>query len=95
MTTIGMHYDVIDGKEKIFVDAFVKTINLMKTLPGHVETRMFEDVQRKGSYVILSQWQNKEEFETFIHSEAFKQTVTWGKEQILKGRPQHKVYLNQ
>ena len=95
MTTIGMHYDVIEGKEKTFIDAFLGTITVMKTLPGHVETRMFEDVQKMGSYVILSQWQNKDDFESFIHSDAFRQTVTWGKEQILKGRPQHKVYLNQ
>jgi heme-degrading monooxygenase HmoA len=95
MTTIGMHYDVIEGKEKTFVDAFVNTINVMKSLPGHVETRMFEDVQQKGSYVILSQWNDKKDFEAFIHSDAFRKTVTWGKENILKGRPQHKVYLNQ
>ncbi|MBC8105278.1 MAG: antibiotic biosynthesis monooxygenase [Anaerolineae bacterium] len=95
MTTIGMHYDVIEGKENTFVKAFLNTINVMKSLPGHLETRMFEDVEKKGSYVILSQWQNKDDFESFIHSDAFKQTVTWGKENILKGRPQHKVYLNQ
>jgi chlorite dismutase len=95
MTTIGMHYDVIEGKEKLFVDAFLNTINAMKSLPGHIETRMFEDVQQKGSYVILSQWNAKEDFEQFIHSDAFRKTVTWGKENILKGRPQHKVYLNQ
>ena len=43
----------------------------------------------------MSDVENKEDFEAFIHSDAFKQTVTWGKEQILKGRPQHKVYTNQ
>jgi chlorite dismutase len=95
MTTIGMHYDVIEGKENTFVKAFLNTMNVMKSLPGHLETRMFEDVEKKGSFVILSQWQNKDDFESFIHSDAFKQTVTWGKENILKGRPEHKVYTNQ
>ena len=95
MTTIGMHYDVIPGKEEEFEKGFLGVLEHLKGVEGHVESRMYEDVAVPGSYVILSQWQNKEEFETFIHSEAFKQTVTWGKEQILKGRPQHKVYLNQ
>ena len=95
MTTIGMHYDVIEGKENTFVKAFLNTMNVMKSLPGHLETRMFEDVEKKGSFVILSQWQNKEDFDAFIQSDAFKQTVTWGRENILRGRPQHKIYLNQ
>jgi chlorite dismutase len=95
MTTIGMHYDVIPGKEQIFIDAFKNTIEVMNQMPGHVESRLFEDVQSKGSFVIFSQWQKKEDFEAFIHSDAFRKTVTWGKEQILRGRPQHKIYLNQ
>lgn len=95
MTTIGMHYDVIAGKEKTFVDAFINVLNVMKGLPGHVESHLYEDVQSKGSFVIFSQWDRKEDFESFIHSDAFRATVTWGKEQILRGRPAHKVYTNQ
>ena len=95
MTTIGMHYDVIPGKEKIFIDAFTGVMEALKSFPGHVESRLFEDVHNRASFVIFSQWQNKEDFEAFIHSDAFRKTVTWGKEQILRGRPQHKIYLNQ
>jgi heme-degrading monooxygenase HmoA len=91
-TTIGMHYDVIPGKEETFEDAFIKTLDLMKTLPGHVESHLYEDVQTTGSYVIMSQWETKESFDAFIKSDAFKATVTWGKEQILRDRPRHKVY---
>ena len=29
---------------------------------------------------------------SFITSEAFRSVTTWGKEQILSGRPQHRVY---
>ena len=95
MTTIGMHYDVVAGKENEFESAFYKVLDLMKTLPGHVESHLFQDVQSKGSYMILSQWENKEDFEKFTHSDAFKNVVDWGKSQILRGRPRHKVYLNQ
>jgi heme-degrading monooxygenase HmoA len=92
MTTVGMHYDVIAGKEEEFEKGFLGVLALIKTLPGHVESHMYEDIQSKGSYVILSDWENKESFEKFIHSDEFKKAVAWGKAEILRGRPRHKVY---
>ncbi len=87
-----MHYDVIPGKEEEFEKGFLGVLELCKTLPGHVESRMYEDIQSRGSYVIFSQWENMESFEAFIHSEPFAKAVAWGKAQILRGRPRHKVY---
>ena len=92
MTTIGMHYDVIPGKEAEFERGFLGVIDLLKTLPGHGESRMYQDVQAKGSYVIMSRWETKEAFQAFIQSEQFKAAVAWGKAEILRGRPMHKVY---
>ena len=94
MTTIGMHYDVIPGKEEEFEQGFLKVIDHLKTVPGHVESHMYEDVAVVGSYVILSQWQTKEAFDGFLQSEAFKNVVAWGRAEMLRGRPKHKVYLN-
>ena len=94
MTTIGMHYDVIPGKEQEFETAFFRVLDLMKTLGGHLDSHLYEDVRSKGSYVILSEWQRKEDFEAFIHSDAFRNVADWGKSQILRGRPRHKVYTN-
>jgi heme-degrading monooxygenase HmoA len=94
MTTIGMHYDVIPGKEKEFETAFFKVLDLMKTLAGHVDSHLYVDVRVAGSYVILSEWEKKEDFEAFIHSDAFRGVVDWGKSQILRSRPRHKVYAN-
>jgi heme-degrading monooxygenase HmoA len=94
MTTIGMHYDVIPGKEQTFVDGFLKVIQHLGTVAGHVESRMFEDVALKGSYLIVSQWQDKASFEAFIHSQAFADVTSWGKAELLRGRPRHKVYQN-
>ena len=31
-------------------------------------------------------------FQSFISSDAFAKVVNWGKEEVLKGRPQHRVY---
>jgi heme-degrading monooxygenase HmoA len=95
MTTIGMHYDVIPGKEKEFETGFLGVLELLKTLPGHVESHMYEDIQSVGSYVIFSQWETLEDFQQFLNSEAFAKTVAWGKAEMLRARPRHKVYADQ
>ena len=95
MTTIGMHYDVISGKEREFKDGFLRTIDHLKTIAGHVDSHLYEDVAAPGSFLILSNWNSKPDFEAFLHSEAFKQVTSWGKAEILRGRPRHKVYNNE
>ena len=92
MTTIGMHYDVIAGKEKEFEAGFLRVLAHLKTLPGHVESHMYSDIETAGSYVIFSEWEKLENFQAFIHSEAFKQAVAWGKAEMLRNRPRHRVY---
>jgi heme-degrading monooxygenase HmoA len=95
MTTIGMHYDVVPGKEEEFERGFVGVLEHLKQVQGHVESHMYEDVQSVGSYVILSQWATKEDFERFMQSPEFRQVVAWGKAEMLRGRPRHKVYSHQ
>jgi heme-degrading monooxygenase HmoA len=94
MTTVGMHYDVIPGREADFVEGFLKVLDHLKSVPGHTESHLYEDVQSKGSYVILSEWATRESFDAFIRSDAFKQVTGWGKAEILRGRPRHKVFTN-
>jgi heme-degrading monooxygenase HmoA len=94
MTTIGMHYEVVPGREEEFERGFLGVLEHLKTVPGHVESHLYEDVASVGSYVILSEWTTREDFERFIHSDAFKQVVAWGKAEILRSRPRHKVYQN-
>ena len=94
MTTIGMHYDVIAGKEREFEQGFAAVAEQLKQIPGHVESHLYEEVGSRGSYLIFSQWQTKEEFEAWIHSPEFRSVTSWGKAEILRGRPRHKVYLN-
>ena len=92
MTTIGMHYDVKPGKEEEFEQGFLKTLEVLRGLPGHVESHLYEDVASRGSYVILSQWQRKEDFDAFLRSDAFKEAVAWGRAEILRGRPRHRIF---
>jgi heme-degrading monooxygenase HmoA len=95
MTTIGMHYEARPGKEEEFEKGFLGVLDFIKTLQGHVESHMYEDVADAGSYVILSEWKTKEDFEAFIHSDEFAKVTAWGKAELLRSRPRHKVYLNQ
>jgi heme-degrading monooxygenase HmoA len=92
MTTIGMHYDVVAGKEEEFERGFLKVIEHLKSVPGHVDSHLYEDVQSIGSYVILSEWETQDAFTAFLRSDAFKQVTAWGRAEILRGRPRHKVY---
>jgi heme-degrading monooxygenase HmoA len=94
MTTIGMHYDVIPGKEEEFEQGFINVLEHLKKVPGHVESHLYEDVQSTGSYLIQSEWESEESFGAFLKSPAFRDVTAWGKAEILRGRPRHKVYKN-
>src|SRR3954469_5138668 len=92
MTTIGMQYEVRPGKEEEFEKGFLNVLELLRTLPGHIESNLYEDVASVGSYIILSRWASKEQYEAFLQSDAFKQAVAWVKAEILRSRPKHRVY---
>lgn len=94
MVTIGMNYNVIPGKEKIFEEAYKKVLGVMEGMPGHHDSQLFKNVMKPGSYLISSEWNNKEAFSEFIQSEQFAQVTQWGKEEVLMGRPRHRVYAN-
>ena len=95
MTTIGMHYEVKPGKEEEFERGFLSVLEVLKTLPGHVESHLYEDVASVGSYVILSQWESREAYDAFLRSDAFKSAVAWGRAEILRSRPRHRVFDEQ
>lgn len=95
MVTIGMNYAVLPGKEQVFENAFNKVVHAMRGIAGHTETRMYRDIHKPQDYLIVSQWSDKASFDGFIGSEAFRSVTTWGKEQILAGRPRHEVYTTQ
>ena len=93
MVTIGMNYDVLPGKETTFEKAVEKVIETMQQNPGHSTTHLYRRVgSGQISYLIISDWNQKEEFDAFVSSEAFAKVTQWGKENILAGRPKHQVY---
>jgi heme-degrading monooxygenase HmoA len=92
MITVGMNYHVIAGKQQDFEQKFAGVIDALKAAPGHTSSTLWKDVSDDASYLITSEWSDETAFQEFIRSDAFRAVTNWGKEQILSGRPQHKVY---
>ena len=95
MVTIGMNYSVLPGKEQVFEDAFKQVLKVMSQSPGHTNSHLYKDVDANNSYLIISDWNDKTAFDTFVKSEQFAKVTNWGKEQILSGRPRHQVFAPQ
>jgi heme-degrading monooxygenase HmoA len=94
MITVGMNYHVIEGKQADFEEKFAAVIGALRAAEGHTSSTLWKDVSDSASYLITSEWSEEQAFLDFIHSQAFKDVTSWGKEQILSGRPQHKIYKN-
>jgi heme-degrading monooxygenase HmoA len=92
MITVGMNYHVLPGKQSEFEAKFQGVIDALKAAAGHTSSTLWKDVADDASYLITSEWNDEQAFKDFIQSDAFRAVTNWGKEQILSGRPQHKVY---
>lgn len=92
MITVGMNYHVLAGKQKDFEEKFSAVMGALQAAPGHTHSTLWKDVSDDASYLITSEWSEEQAFHEFIRSQAFRDVTTWGKEQILSSRPQHKIY---
>lgn len=92
MITVGMNYHVIEGKQQDFEQKFAAVIEALNAAEGHSSSTLWKDVSDGASYLITSEWSDEQAFTDFIHSQAFRDVTSWGKEQILSDRPRHKIY---
>jgi heme-degrading monooxygenase HmoA len=92
MVTVGLYYDIIPGKGAEFEKKFFDVIEAMKGVAGHKQSFLYHRVDDADSYAIISEWDSQDEFVRFIRSDAFKQVTTWGRENVLRNAPRHKVY---
>jgi heme-degrading monooxygenase HmoA len=94
MITIGMNYSVLEGKEDVFEGACQKVLDVMRDADGHDDSHLFRRVDGDGPavYLIVSQWNDQEAFDTFIASDTFKKVTSWGLKNVLAGRPSHTTY---
>jgi heme-degrading monooxygenase HmoA len=87
-----MYYDVIPEKSELFTSKFKEVIALLNTIPGHKVTYLYQRVDDPFSFAVMSEWDDREAFMSFIGSETFRSVTSWGKEQVLRGAPRHKIY---
>ncbi len=92
MITVGMNYHVLPGKQQDFESKFAGVLGALTAAPGHTNSTLWKDVADDASYLITSEWNDEQAFASFIQSAEFRAVTNWGKEQILSGRPQHKIY---
>ncbi len=96
MVTIGMNYQVLEGKEQVFEDACQKVLDVMGEADGHDDSQLFRRVDAgsagPGQYLIVSRWSDEDAFRTFVASDTFKKVTSWGLKNILAGRPSHTTY---
>ena len=92
MVTVGMYYDVIPEQAERFRTKFRDVIAVLNQTVGHTKSLLYQQVDDPDSYAILSEWEDREAFLTFIRSDTFRQVTNWGREQILRGAPRHTIY---
>ena len=92
MITVSMNYETIEGKQEEFETVFAEMLGLMETMAGHRESHLYREVDRPDSYLIISEWTDREAFEDFTRSERFRDVVGGPKNQMLSSRPRHEIF---
>lgn len=91
MVTYGLNYEVRPGREAEFETGFASVLDALRSWPGHRESRLYRDVLSPQSYLVYSEWENRDGFASFLQSDAFAAAKSWGSQEILSGRPRHTV----
>ncbi len=89
--TMGMFYTVKPEHREDFVETFGEVGGLLADMEGHRETSLLENVDDENDMFIASQWDSKGDAMAFFRSDAFSDTVEWGRD-VLADRPRH-VFL--
>ena len=77
MITVGMNYEIREGKDQAFEKMFGKVLDVMGKIEGHVKTHLYRDVFETRSYLIVSEWNTRAAFDSFIESEQFSKVTDW------------------
>ncbi|WP_332897223.1 heme-binding protein [Haladaptatus sp. CMSO5] len=89
--TMGMFYTVKPEYRDDFVEKFEVVGGLLADMDGHLETALLANLDDENDMFIASQWRDRDAAMAFFRSEAFRDTVQWGRD-ILADRPRH-VFL--
>ena len=89
--TMGMFYTVVPDYREEFVETFGEVGGMLAEMEGHHDTRLMVNRDDENDMFIASQWRSREDAMGFFRSDAFRDTVQWGRE-VLADRPRH-VFL--
>jgi chlorite dismutase/heme-degrading monooxygenase HmoA len=89
--TMGMFYTVKPEHREDFVDKFDVVGGLLDDMEGHHDTDLMVNLEDENDMFIASQWRSQDDAMGFFRSDAFRDTVSWGRD-VLADRPRH-VFL--
>jgi len=89
--TMGMFYTVKPEHREEFVETFETVGELLADMDGHRETALLANRGDENDMFIASRWDAREDAMEFFRSDAFADTVEWGRD-VLADRPRH-VFL--
>ncbi|WP_232686609.1 heme-binding protein [Halobacterium zhouii] len=89
--TMGMFYETKPEHTEDFVEKFDTVADVLADMDGHHETDLMVNVEDENDMFIASQWASKDDAMAFFRSDAFSDTVDWGRD-VLADRPRH-VFL--
>ena len=91
LITYGLSYDVKQQYRDRFINTANATIKAMGSIPGHIKTILFSNVNKPNSLMIYSEWETAESMANFMRSSEFKNVQNMSKD-MLESQPQHKMY---
>ncbi|SDJ43162.1 chlorite dismutase [Halovenus aranensis] len=89
--TMGMFYTVKPEYREEFADTFEEVHGLLEEMDGHRDTALLANTTDENDMFIASRWDSKEDAMGFFKSDAFAETLDWGRE-VLADQPRH-VFL--
>ncbi|WP_436345983.1 heme-binding protein [Natronorubrum sp. FCH18a] len=89
--TMGMFYTVEPEHREDFVGTFGDVAGLLADMDGHRKTDLLVNREDENDMFIASRWDSREDAMKFFRSDAFGETVEFGRD-ILSDRPRH-VFL--
>ncbi|WP_053947052.1 heme-binding protein [Halolamina sediminis] len=89
--TMGMFYTVEPDYQEEFVEKFDTVGGMLEEMDGHFETDLMVNREDENDMFIASQWRSQDDAMEFFRSDAFRDTVQWGRD-VLADRPRH-VFL--
>ncbi|AXR76748.1 heme-binding protein [Natrarchaeobaculum sulfurireducens] len=89
--TMGMFYTVKPDYREDFVGTFEEVGGLLADMDGHRKSNLLINREDENDMFIASRWDSREDAMAFFRSDAFSDTVEYGRD-VLADRPRH-VFL--